>query len=132
MNEYMVKKRFRGKAICGDVNLPYGTPADLKNGNMITVNGKDICRITSQNAYDFFVRNDDGNGYERANLIQKIMCKLVSKDDNYQKRWDKLWDDKIANSMRRKEHEDFWCWSFDFYNASVADLQHIWGLIGGL
>lgn len=128
IDTYIVTKRFKGKAICGDVNLPYGTTCQCI-GNTIYYDNRPICRITSQNAYDYFSRDGDGLGEMRGRLVQKIKDKLQTKDENHQKRWDLLWDDKIANTLRRKEHEDFWCWSFDFYNASVADLQHIWELI---
>lgn len=136
IDTYIVTKRFKGKAICGDVNLPYGTHCECI-GNTIYYEDRPICRITSQNAYDYFSRDDDGLGKVRGELVQKIKDKLSEYDrespeeyENHQKRWDLLWEDEIANKLRRKEHEDFWCWSFDFYNASVADLQHIWRLIG--
>ena len=56
---YIVTQRFRAKAICGPVNLPYGTVCDTE-GDFITRDGKQLCAITSQNAYDHFSRDDDG------------------------------------------------------------------------
>lgn len=30
---------------------------------------------------------------------------------------------------KRKDHEDFWLWNHDFYNASIEDLEYIKSLI---
>ena len=126
---YIVTRRFRCNAICGPVNLPYGTEVS-SDGAFLTVNGEKLCSITSQNAYDFFSRNDDGMGLERGKLVHDIRSTLERRDAKYQARWDKLWSDDVANRLRRKDSPDFWIWSFDFYNADISDLRHIADLIG--
>ena len=35
-----------------------------------------------------------------------------------------------ARSIKRKEHEDFWLWNHDFYNAGIDDLKYIAKLVG--
>lgn len=125
---YIVRRRARFLSICGPVNLPYGTEA-FSYGAFLTVNGEKLCSITSQNAYDFFSRNDDGNGLERGKLVHDIMCTLERRDAKHQARWDALWADEVANRLRRKDSQDFWIWSFDFYNADIPDLKHIANLI---
>lgn len=127
---YIVTRRFRGKAICGEVNLPYGTTCEEHDGILVLEDGRRLCAVTSQNAYDYFSRNDDGNGLERGKLVHDIMCTLERRDAKYQSRWDALWADEVANRLRRKDSPDFWIWSFDFYNADIPELKHIANLIG--
>ena len=126
---YIVRRRARFLSICGPVNLPYGTEVS-SDGAFLTVNGEKLCSITSQNAYDFFSRNDDGHGLERGKLVHDIRRTLERRDAKHQARWDKLWADEVANRLRRKDSPDFWIWSFDFYNADIPDLKHIANLIG--
>ena len=127
---YIVRRRARFLAICGPVNLPYGTEVS-SDGAFLTVNGEKLCSITSHNAYDFFSRNDDGFGKERGKLVHDIMCTLERRDAKYQSRWDRLWEDEGANKLRRTEHEDYWLWSFAFYNADVNELRRIRRLLEG-
>ena len=98
--DYIVYKRFKGNGICGPVNLPYGTEVS-SDGALLTMNGEKLCSITSQNAYDFFSRNDDGMGLERGKLVQDIRSTLERRDAKYQARWDRLWADEGANKLRR-------------------------------
>jgi len=127
---YIVTQRFRRKAICGPVNLPFGTVCDTE-GDFIILDGQPLCTRTSQNAYDFFSRDDDGKGAERGRLVQEIRRRLERRDKDHQRRWDRMWADEGANRLRRKEHGDFWIWGFDFYNADVAELRRIKGLLEG-
>ena len=127
---YIVRRRARFLSICGPVNLPYGTEVS-SDGAFLTVNGEKLCSITSQNAYDFFSRNDDGHGLERGKLVQDIRSTLERRDAKYQARWDRLWADEGANKLRRTEHEDYWLWSFAFYNADVNELRRISRLLEG-
>lgn len=128
---YIVTRRFRGKAICGEVNLPYGTTCEEHDGILVLEDGRRLCAVTSQNAYDYFSRDDDGNGLERGKLVHDIMCALERRDAKYQSRWDRLWTDEGANKLRRTEHEDYWLWSFAFYNADVNELRRIRRLLEG-
>ena len=127
---YIVTRRFRGRAICGAVNMPYGTTCETQDGYLILDDGRLLCAVTSQNAYDHFSRDDDGLGRERGKLVKGIRRTLERRDAKHQARWDKLWADEVANRLRRKDSPDFWIWSFDFYNADIPDLKHIANLIG--
>ena len=49
-----------------------------------------------------------------------------------QARWDKVWAEPLCQQYRRTEHEDFWIWNHDFYNAPVADLRCIAALVGAM
>ena len=127
---YIVTRRFRGRTICGAVNLPYGTACETQDGYLMLEDGRRLCAVTSQNAYDHFSRDDDGMGRERGKLVQDIRRTLERRDAKHQARWDALWADEVANRLRRKDSPDFWIWSFDFYNADIPDLKHIANLIG--
>lgn len=128
---YIVTRRFRGKAICGEVNLPYGTVCEAADGFLKLQDGSRLCAVTSQNAYDYFSRDDDGKGRERGKLVQDIRRTLERRDAKYQSRWDRLWADEGANKLRRTEHEDYWLWSYAFYNADVNELRRIRRLLEG-
>ena len=127
---YIVTNRFKGQAICGAVNLPYGTACETQDGYLMLEDGRRLCAVTSQNAYDHFSRDDDGLGKERGKLVKDIRRTLERRDAKHQARWDKLWADGVANRLRRKDSPDFWIWSFDFYNADIPELKHIANLIG--
>lgn len=127
--KYIVHKRFRDKAICGDVNLPAMTVCEC-DGVIIKHNGNDICYVKSENAHQFFVIDEDGMGIERGRLTQAIQKTLAKGDNDYQKRWDKIWDDDICRPYKRKDYDDHWLWNHDFFNAPIKDLKYIADLIG--
>ena len=93
--KYLVYKRFKDKALCGEINIPALTECDEHNG-IIFFKNKALCFITSENAHNHFVINDDGMGLERSNLIQSILSTLKHKDEDYQNRWDKIWEDEVS------------------------------------
>lgn len=126
--DYICYKRFRGHGIDGDVNIRRGAELEELEGD-IAFGSKIVCKNTSQNAFEYFARNDDEQGLQRGDLIMEIKKTLSKRDNKHQARWDKLWADDKANQLRRQEFEDFWCWGFQFYNASIEDLQHVKGLI---
>lgn len=126
--EYITIKRMKKKCLAGEVNIPYGTPAK-EHGGVIFCRGVPICYIDSQNALDYFARNDDGQGLRRGELVQEIVRRLEKKDALYQDRWNAMWADERANRLRRKEHADHWIWSVDFYNASIKELERLLKII---
>lgn len=123
--KYLVTHRFRQKAICGEVNLAYGTEC-FSQGNVIYRQDKQpLCLITSENAHMYFTVNDDGKAKERRQLIDDI-ARLLSEDKKMEKRWDAVWGDKlVCHKYKRPEFEDFWLWNHEFYGASPEDLQYI-------
>ena len=116
---YITNRRAKIQGIGGYVNLPYGTEVSVE-GRFLYYQGKSICSVTS----------NDGNGAQRGSLVRAIKNTLERKDSNYQNRWDKVWDDQLCQKYKRPEHEDFWLWNHDFYNASIEDLKYIANLIG--
>ena len=127
--DYICFNRFKQNALCGKVNIPYGTKLDETN-NIISHCGNPICYTTSQNAYDYFARNDDGKGLERGKLTAEIIKLLNNrKDGKYQDRWDRIWSDLSLLKYKRPEHDDYWLWNFDFFNASIEELNRIKSMI---
>ena len=122
--KYLITKRFKTKAICGEVNLAYGTEC-FSQGNVIYRQDKQpLCLITSENAHMYFTVNDDGLAKERRQIIEDI-AKLLSDEKRMEKRWDVVWNDLTCRKYKRKEFADFWLWNHDFYGASLDDLQYI-------
>lgn len=135
-NQYIVIKRFRGKTISGNLNLPYGTVcyvADCGDKQRAIVCDKGIvCNVISAAAFQFFAQNDDGNGFERGRLTQAIVKCLEPKeyDITYQDKWDKVWNDPICHKYKDTDFADHWLWDYKFYNAPLFDLQYIAKLVG--
>lgn len=126
--KYITHRRFKDRAICGDVNIPANTECEERNG-MIYYKGAAICLITSENAHTYFAVNEDGKGLQRGATIRSINVLLRRKDNNYQARWDKVWEDKLCQKYKRPEYPDYWLWSHEFYNAELSDLEYIENLI---
>lgn len=128
-NNYITRKRARFEAICGQVNIPYGTVLVCQGGFLVW-NNLPVCSANSKHAHDFFCQNDDGKGRERGDLLNAIIPKLEKRDGKYQARWNKVWEDPLCQKYKRPEHEDHWIWNHDFYHAPVEDLRYIANLIG--
>ena len=127
--EYITTRRARFMGVNGPVNVPWGTIVQAANG-FLFLDGTRLCAVTSQNAHNFFARNDDGNGMERGRLTASIITRLSTRDKNHQARWDKVWEDPRCEKYRRQDSKDFWLWDHAFYEAPVEDLRHIADLVG--
>lgn len=134
---YVARRRAKFKGCNGQqVNIPYGSILEAQDGFLLW-KGQPLCVDTSQNAHDFFSQNDDDQGQERGALVAAILSRLEvppgageKRRAEIQDRWNKVWGDALCQKYKRVEHEDFWIWNHDFYNASVADLRHIAALVG--
>lgn len=127
--DYIVTKRAKFESISGPVNLPFDTAIQEEEG-VLYFEGNPLCVSSSQNAYDYFSRNDDGFGLERGKLTADIIKTLSKRDAKHQERWDKVWEDETCQQYKRVEHQDYWLWNHGFYNASIEHLRYIAGLIG--
>lgn len=134
--KYIVTNRCKKKCICGNVNIPYGSDCvtiDFGDSKAITYNGKIICLVTSEDAYNYFTQNDDGNGKERGRLInniRKTLAKLNQTPEKKNKIWDKIWNDSVCLKYKRPDNADHWIWNYDFFNANLYDLNYIAKLVG--
>lgn len=128
-SRYVARKRARFNAICGPVNIPYGTVLQ-REGDFLLLNGRQICADTCQRAHDFFSQDDDGRGLERGKLVGAITAILERRDAAYDTRWQKVWNNSLCQKYKRPEHEEVWLWNNDFFNAPVEDLRRIAALVG--
>lgn len=135
--QYVARRRARFRGCNGQqVNIPYGSILVAQDGFLLW-EGQPLCVDTSQNAHDYFSRDDDGQGMERGKLVASILAQLGTPPNaetetrkERQVRWDKVWADSLCQRYKRLEHETHWIWNHDFYNAPVADLRHIAALVG--
>ena len=124
--EYIIYKDFNTKAICGEVNLPTGTVCNEYSG-YICHEGKALCINRSENAFQYFARNDDGNGLKRGELIRTIKDTLIGNDEA----WERVLEDTECAKFNRNGDGDTWLWNFDFYNAAIEELERIAELVKG-
>jgi len=124
MTPYIVHKIFNKRAICGAVNLAAGT-ACQEVGGVLYTNGKPLCMAASENAHQYFARNDDGQGLLRGQLTQSIQERM--KNQNHA--WDFIVEDAVCLKYKRVEHADHWLWNHEFFGASIEDLQYISDLV---
>lgn len=127
--EYVVHRRFKSKAICGEVNMPAMTKCTVNEG-VIYYEEYPICNVKCENSHQYFAPNYDGNGMLRGKLTQAIQKKLAKRDEEHQARWDKIWEDHVSQKYKRTDHADYWLWNHEFFGAPIIDLEHIAGLIG--
>lgn len=136
MQQYITHKRFKGECISGKVNIPAYTELTEMNG-VLFLGEKAVCSVWSENAHQYFSVNSDGNGMLRGQLTQAIQ-KALKKPTHanvftvklIDDRWDEVWENKLCTKYKRADHEDYWLWNHDFFNAPIADLQYISKLIG--
>lgn len=155
---YLVTRRFKAKTMSGIVNLPYGTACELR-GETIYHGGKPLCFVTSENAHQYFSRNDDGQGERRGELVHDILARLTKNDIKYfesdistfgggkiypekfaaynarekerQAAWDRVWGDLSIRKYKRVEFADYWLFNHNFYNAPIEDLEYILKVVKG-
>lgn len=130
---YITTKRFKRKGIDGNFNIPYGTSIESDNG-YLWQNGKRICSEKSAVIREYFARNDDGLGLKRSEITKSIIEAMLIRSgetkEDWQKRWDVLWEDAICNKYRKDYSETTFLWGIEFFNAPLLDLYHIAALAG--
>lgn len=128
----LVQKKFKPHFV------PYGTVCESE-GEIITKDGNALVLATSENAHQYFARDDDGCGLERGRLTQAIQASLraPAKQEsaaNRQKRqaaWERIWGDPKLQQYKMREHADYWLWNHAFFNADIETLEYILQVIGG-
>ena len=129
--EYIVHRRFTGKAASGEsVNLATGTTYQTI-GNWIADGNKAICSTHSENAHKYFARNDDSQGLKRGELTYKIAYAPRNSGDGFR------FSDEQRNLLATKwarflrpEH-DFIIFNDDFFNAEILELMQLNYELGG-
>ena len=70
--DYFTYRRFKGKGIGGDFNLPYGTIVTEYNGFLSDSDGRQICAVTSENGWEHFRPNTPEGEYRQAMLDRLV------------------------------------------------------------
>ena len=136
--QYIIHRRFRANTISGMKNLPRGTICET-SGEFITLNGQTLAAVTSENAHQYFARNDDGQGLKRGELTQEIQRLLSNRKDKvkgragtWQEAWNRIWADLSIRKYKRIEHADHWLFNHAFFNAPIEDLEYIRDIVKGV
>lgn len=69
--EYITYKRFKGRGIGGDFNLPHGTLLQERDGYLCTPDGRTVCAATSENGWEHFCPNTP-KGKRQAEILQEL------------------------------------------------------------
>lgn len=126
--KYITHHRYKELALCGiRLNLPYGTEMQTKNDYIITLDGKPVCLLTSENAKLHFARNNDGCGLERGMLTYAIAYSKRVRHDKYG-RQQRFSDDEIEMLEKDWSHflrkdVDVILFNDNFFMADVDELR---------
>jgi hypothetical protein len=127
---YLCRKRFKGKGLAGQFNIPYGSVLTENAIGRLCYEDKAVCASSSEISHDYFVIDDDGQGSRRFELTQSIRKLLEgAKTKIHIKRWNAVMEDAICKKYNKKEHEDHWLWSNGFFKAPISDLEYILNII---
>lgn len=67
---YICYKRFKGRGIAGDFNIPYGTVVTMLDDMIYAPDGRCICARTSENGWNHFRPNTPGGAVRQEMLNQ--------------------------------------------------------------
>ena len=70
--DYITYKRFKGKSISGEVDIPYGTILQ-EHEKFLYLDGKPICCVTSENGWGHFRPYTDEGKY-RQDMLEELYC----------------------------------------------------------
>ena len=76
--EYITYRRFKGKSLSGEINIPFGTILQ-EHEKFLYLNGKQICCVTSENGWEHFRPNTD-EGQRRQAMLEKLYSGMRSMD----------------------------------------------------
>ena len=127
----------------------------IESGGRLYFGSKPICNVNSDNAHNFFARNDDGKGEERFALTQAIKAKIQAKKNDYAAKVNAIASNMLLPPWEREERiseivdesalaferihgnaiadacltNGFW--NHDFFNAPISTLELIMSLVDG-
>lgn len=126
--KYICHKKYNKKAACGEELLVCVDDELETVGPFIAQNEKAVCAITSEDAYVYFARNDDGNGRKRGNLTYKIAYapRHPNKDNGFRFTEEEIemLEENYSKYLRKDSNTIIF--NYDFFNASIEDLQEIY------
>ena len=120
---YITHHRFKQKTMRGDyLNLPYGTKL-ICVANIIFYKNTPICYATSENAKQYFSRDNDNRGLERGALTYAIAFAPRGNSSRFTFEERNLLTEKYSHWLRRDI--DYILFNDDFFNAEVEELQQL-------
>lgn len=125
---YITYKEFNMMSANRAIEIPKGSLCECING-ILHFSGIPICKADSENGHKHFTQNSDGMGLTRGKLTQSIQQRLSIRDDDYQERWDRIWEDSVCQKYKRTTHADHWLWNHEFFTAPILELRYIANLI---
>jgi hypothetical protein len=108
--DYITYKRFKGKSISGEVNIPFGTILQEHDG-MLYLNSKMVCYATSENGWEHFRPSTDEGKY-RQEILEKLYrwygkhgCGEDFTDENWPGQENGYWKNRLrtASTERLKQ-----------------------------
>ena len=123
--DYITHRRFRQTAICGELNLRYGTKLTNNNNVLTLEDGRAVCFATSENAKTYFARNDDGMGLERGKLTYAIAYGKRKGVEGY--RFTEAEREMLAEDYTHwlRQDVDFLLFNQAFFDAPVDELREL-------
>ena len=103
---YVCYKRFKGRAICGEVNIPYGEKLDEKSGTLYW-RDKPVCMVTSENGWEHF-RQDTAEGAERQKMLEELYAYYVRHDFDITSSAENQYWKNILRTMPTKALREKW------------------------
>ena len=128
-DNYILVKGMKKLCHCGEVNLPFGTPAFVQDKFICVRDGdtvKPLCLEHSETAFRYFAWNGDEKGEERKDLINSCideMSRIYNKDEQFAT----LIFDPVCMRYKRNTLDDSeWIWDRDkVHKAPIGDLKYM-------
>ena len=105
--DYTTYKRFKGKSISGEVNIPFGTILQ-EHEKFLYLNGKPICCVTSENGWEHF-RPNTGEGQRRQEMLEKLYhwyakhgCGEDFADENWPGQENGYWKNRLRTASTER------------------------------
>ena len=96
-------------------------------GRFIAYKNAAVCATTSEDAYRYFARNDDGQGMKRGKLTYEIAYseRRPNKEDGY--RFTPEEREILSTDYARfiRQDSDMIIFNSDFFNAEISELEEI-------
>lgn len=125
--EYICHRPYNKKGASGKFyNLKPGARFDTI-GKFIAYRNAAICTTTSEDAYRYFARNDDGQGMKRGKLTYEIAFseRKPNEEDGY--RFTPKEREILSTDYARfiRQDSDMIIFNSDFFNAEISELEEI-------
>lgn len=124
---YVTFRRYKNTSLQGPdyLNLKYGTQVIGTCELIITLEAQPVCYIESQDGYEHFASDHDGNGLERGALTYAIAYAQRENGTGYRftEAEQQLLRDKWGHYLEKLQ--DAIIFNADFYKASIEDLKAI-------